>query len=218
MSETIETLTAAGVDTERATSYFVHSVYSRAAARFLESCSRQLAHRRSLSSSMDQWVSPPTGAFRAELVLTGCPIFETPGSFMPRQTEERVSLFIPPLTDKKVRDSVVSLQKWEGYVLDVSKTSFNARLIDLTERGTEEDAEFDLSEVSQDDLQLVAGGAVFYWSIGYLSDPTGRRRTVSEIRFRRLPAVTPEEYAKALTAAKDDSSLLGIGQTLVGRS
>ena len=80
----------------------------------------------------------------------------------------------------------ISLQKWECVVLQVLDDSFIARLIDLTNESPDEEAEFALDEVHREDQLLIAEGAVFYWSIGYL-ETGGQRRRVSDIRFRRLP-------------------------------
>src|SRR5882672_1500921 len=68
--------------------------------------------------------------------------------------------------------SVVSIQKWEGYVTEVQNGTFFARLTDVSGGGAEEEAEFAVSELSRDDLPLLEPGAGFYWSIGYQTDLT----------------------------------------------
>lgn len=80
----------------------------------------------------------------------------------------------------------VAIQKWEGYVLSVKDSSFIARLIDLKNNQIDEEAEFLLSEVSEDDKKLMVNGAVFYWSVGYYNI-SGQKMRSSVIRFRRLP-------------------------------
>src|SRR5437588_13022054 len=45
------------------------------------------------------------------------------------------------------QDRFVSLQKWEGYVLEIQGDTFSARLIDLTAEGPEEDAVFSIRQV-----------------------------------------------------------------------
>ena len=75
-----------------------------------------------------------------------------------------------------------------------------ARLIDLSEKESEGEAEFALDEIHSDDLPLVKPGAIFYWTIGYL-DKGGQRIRASIIRFRRLPRWRTEE----LDAAKKDA-------------
>lgn len=84
------------------------------------------------------------------------------------------------------------LQQWEGEVSTEPRNGeFSAVLRDLTNRLLpEEQATFSVDQVPPPDRKLVVPGAVFYWSIGYEDSPTGTRRTVSLLRFRRLPAWT----------------------------
>lgn len=109
-------------------------------------------------------------------------------------------------------DSILSLQKWEGCVLEVASEFFIARLTDLTEPGTKEDAEIPLSQVPQDDLPLVQPGANFYWNIGRETNSTKRQRTVSELRFQRLPTLTDEDYRQASIEAGITAELLGFNR------
>lgn len=83
-------------------------------------------------------------------------------------------------------DRFEALQKWECIVLEVQDESFRARLIDLTQEGPDEEAEFSIQEVSEEDRKLIRRGSVFYWTIGY-NDLKGQRTRESLIRFRRLP-------------------------------
>ena len=82
------------------------------------------------------------------------------------------------------------LQQWEGIVAEQpTADDFVATLRDLTAPSRpEERATFPLDQVPLADRGLVVAGAVFYWAIAYEDLPTGTRRTVSELRFRRLPA------------------------------
>lgn len=90
-------------------------------------------------------------------------------------------------------DNFISLQKWEGIVLEVMRDSFFGRLHDLTQNGPDEEAEFPLEEVSEDDRELIMSGAIFYWNIGYHDSRSGQRTRSSIIRFRRLPAWRKEQ-------------------------
>jgi hypothetical protein len=94
----------------------------------------------------------------------------------------------PPPT----RHEFVLLQQWEGVVSsEASNDEFNVVLRDLTHPARpEEQATFSIEQVPVPDRRLVLPGAVFYWSIGYEDLPTGTRRTVSTLRFRRLPVWT----------------------------
>ena len=95
-------------------------------------------------------------------------------------------------------------QKWEGYVLDLSETTFSARLATIAGEGPELVAEIKLDAVDAADRDLVQLGAVFYWSIGYLKKPSGTIRH-SLLRFRRLPPITDADRAQA--SAKADALL-----------
>lgn len=77
------------------------------------------------------------------------------------------------------------IQSWEGIVLSVSENTFIARLNDLTEGGTDEIGEFDMDDISPDDLVLLAEGAVFYWSVGHYME-NGQSVKRSDLRFQRL--------------------------------
>jgi len=103
----------------------------------------------------------------------------------------------------------IVLQSWEGCVLSVSPDSFVARLVDSKHIRPDEEAEFDVNELTEDDRELLEPGAVFYWSIGYYDKPSGQRIRASEIRFRRLPAWTKEELKEARDHAKRLSEQLG---------
>lgn len=103
------------------------------------------------------------------------------------------------------QSAFVSLQKWEGVVVEVLSDSFLTRLVDLTRTGPDEEAEFPLDEVSEEDRPLIRPGAIFYWNIGYHNSYSGQRTRTSIIRFRRLPAWTREE----IEAAKREAERLG---------
>jgi hypothetical protein len=89
------------------------------------------------------------------------------------------------------------LQQWEGTVMNAEALEFVANLRDLTDASRpEEAAAFPLDEVPEPDRPLVVPGAVFYWTIGYETAPTGTRKTVSMLRFRRLPAWSRSELRR----------------------
>lgn len=103
-----------------------------------------------------------------------------------------------------------ALQKWEGHVVSVSECEFTATLVDLTQSGVEEEVVLDLSELSEDDLPLVAPGAVFYWSVGYRVEQSGERSRSSVIWFRRLPAWTESDIERATIRASELKAKLGL--------
>ncbi|MBF0320870.1 MAG: hypothetical protein HQL01_13810 [Nitrospirae bacterium] len=96
----------------------------------------------------------------------------------------------------------VSLQKWEGYVLEIFEDTFIARLIDLTNESPDEEAEFYIDDLSGEDKELLQLGAVFYWNIGYHIASGGQRTRGSTIRFRRLPAWRKEDIKSATQKAE----------------
>lgn len=112
---------------------------------------------------------------------------------------EQINNPIPtyPIIKKDRQDSFISIQKWEGTVLKRIKESFLARLIDLTNDGPDEEVELPIAEVSEEDLNLIEQGAIFYWNIGYLDKKSGQRTRASVIRFRRLPMWTQKEIEAA---------------------
>jgi|RhiMetdeSRZDD1v2_1073273.scaffolds.fasta_scaffold37399_4 hypothetical protein len=95
-----------------------------------------------------------------------------------------------------------SLQAWEGIVTQVMDNAFLARLIDLTHTGVDEEAEFPIDEISEEDKALITPGAIFYWDIGYHTSYSGQRTRKSLIRFRRLPAWTQKEIEAAQREAE----------------
>ena len=101
-----------------------------------------------------------------------------------------------------------ALQKWEGRVLEVGDTTFSAVVVGIKD-ATEEEAEFDLEEVSPDDIDMVEPGAVFYWSIGYRTDPSGERSRCSVLVFRRLPAWSARDLELARQGAQTLRDRLG---------
>jgi hypothetical protein len=100
-----------------------------------------------------------------------------------------------------------AIQKWEGFVIEVTEDTFIARLTPIVGEGPDQEAEIYLDEVKPDDQSLIEPGAVFYWSIGYLDRPSARLRA-SIIRFRRLPTWTKREIETARTKAARLKALL----------
>jgi len=125
-------------------------------------------------------------------------------------TEQRPYLpIVHPINRIYKKDNFISLQKWEGAVLEIKKDSFIALLIDLTKESPDETAEIPLEEVSEDDRNLLKEGSVFYWNIGYLNKICGQRERISLIRFRRLPLWSKEEIDAAKCEAERIKNLLG---------
>jgi len=67
-----------------------------------------------------------------------------------------------------------------------------------TERG-----QFLISELSDDNIPLLREGAKFRWVIGTQISHGGRKRCISEIVFRRLPAWTKRDLDNARLEAEE---------------
>lgn len=128
-----------------------------------------------------------------------------------RQEEPKILKPILRFDPDELKERAVSLQKWEGVVTEVGKDIFRARLLDLTEENPEEEADFSIDEVSEDDRSLIKPGGVFYWSLGYLTTRTGQVIKSSIVKFRRLPAWTESEMRRAQEQAMEIRQIIGWG-------
>lgn len=95
------------------------------------------------------------------------------------------------------------LQKWEGVVTGINFENFSATLYDRSEKNIDEEASFSIDDVSDQDLDLLKEGAIFYWSIGYLEKSSGQRMRSSIMRFRRLPFWSEIEIEAASKEAEN---------------
>jgi hypothetical protein len=133
---------------------------------------------------------------------TGTALFErwsVPDTAKVSQHEAKVELIRPvaPIAEIRERPSFVALQEWEGVVTALNDEIFMARLVDVTRRSPDEEAEFSFSELNNDDLQLVMPGAIFRWSAGVLTMPGGGKLATSQVVFRRLPKWTKRDLQRA---------------------
>lgn len=81
-------------------------------------------------------------------------------------------------------DHYVDTISWRGHIESIKGNVFYARMKEIENKGTEESAQFDKKEVSEDDKEFIRPGAVFYYSIGYnLSN--GTKKKVAVIKFKR---------------------------------
>lgn len=102
-----------------------------------------------------------------------------------------------------------SLQKWEGYVLELHEEYFIARITDMSDEHDDEEIEVMLTEISEDDRGLICPGAIFYWHIGYETE-RGTVKRSSIIRFRRMPRWTESDIEKAKDFEKQMKNFLNI--------
>jgi hypothetical protein len=107
------------------------------------------------------------------------------------------------------QEKVRVLRRWEGTVTSVGPDSFVAVIVNLDLKDPDHEAEFDLEEVSPSDRELVAPGAVFYWTLGYRDKKSGQRSRESLIRFRRLPGWSSAHLDEVREEAKNLIEQLG---------
>ena len=104
-----------------------------------------------------------------------------------------MSLAMPPHRPPPV--TLHALQEWEGYVVEIGKEEFVARLIDITAGASyeEEEATIPISDLSDDDAAKMQKGGIFRWVVGYERSVAGTKKRVSQIVFRDLPAMTESD-------------------------
>lgn len=95
-------------------------------------------------------------------------------------------------SDREQADKIITglndtLQKWEGYVLEVREDTFMARLVPLVGGGPDLEAEIYRTAITEEDQELVVG-AVFHLSVE-LGGPS--------IRFLQLPPLAVNKTAAA---------------------
>ena len=96
-------------------------------------------------------------------------------------------------------ETLYPIQEWEGYVTEIRRRVFEARLLDLTagESLPHETARIPLTGISERDAARMRPGSVFRWVIGYRRDTTGTKQRVSVIVFRELPVMTKAKLRDA---------------------
>lgn len=96
-----------------------------------------------------------------------------------------------------------ALQEWEGFVQNIDNDTFSARLLDITNKeNPEEEGDFLIEDLRNDDIKMLKPGAVFSWVIGYVIKRDGTKRRSSDIVFRRLPQWTQNDITEADKEAK----------------
>lgn len=92
----------------------------------------------------------------------------------------------PPRTFQLVR-------AWDGLVTLVTNETLVVRVVPIDGQGAEEEAEFLITDVPEEDRPLIQRGAPLFWFVGYETDK-GRRRRTSELKMRRVNvAAKPSE-------------------------
>ncbi|MEZ5039529.1 MAG: hypothetical protein R2828_06545 [Saprospiraceae bacterium] len=107
------------------------------------------------------------------------------------------------LKSQRTRPKFQVLQKWEGVVEQFDGDIIQVKLTDLTNGGTDEEAELEIQDISKDDQPLVKEGAMFYWSIGYETQLDRQVKKASFIKFKRLPRIDLIEFDSIHDRAKE---------------
>lgn len=105
------------------------------------------------------------------------------------------------IKDTFKRSYFTNSHKWLGLVVSINEKTFQAKLEDSSNQGTHEYGEFEKSDVSKEDLELLTVGAVFYWSVGK-EYRNGQITKESIIRFQRLPNWSVKEHDEAVDKAR----------------
>ena len=110
----------------------------------------------------------------------------------------------------ELRYSFSILQEWEGYVVSISKDTFTARLVDVTRNCSMEDeeADFPIADLEDNDRTRIHTGAIFRWIIGYHRSAGGTKDRTSRIVLRNLPSWTKAELEKNQRDAAEWASKL----------
>ncbi len=124
------------------------------------------------------------------------------GKAMAERVSGRISASRTPIRVAR-QDTFVALQMWEGVVETVGKETFAAKLVARSGNSPDHHAEIYVEDLSESDRRLLAPGAVFYWSIGYLDTLTGQRKKESIIRFRALPRWTASDIERGKLRASE---------------
>jgi hypothetical protein len=92
----------------------------------------------------------------------------------------------------------ITLQEWEGRVVQIDGRFIIARLVDITAGETEETEEVELpiDDVTEADQKLLQPGAIFRWVLGY-SYASGWKERFARVVVRRLPVWTDKEMQEA---------------------
>lgn len=106
--------------------------------------------------------------------------------------------------------------EWDGYVEEIHKDFFVARMRGLKGKGVEgkdEEAEIPVSDVDDADRDLLALGGFFRLTITYESPKIGMKRRYTTVQFRRLPAYSERQIEAAHRQASELQSAIQLGST-----
>lgn len=104
------------------------------------------------------------------------------------------------------------LQNWEGVVVGVSESAFQAHMRStLSPSSSVEYVDIDLDNVSHGDIGLVRDGAKFYLTVLSVTPPGEGPQKTTRVVFRRIPRMRAEAIADAEQEAAELWALLRPG-------
>ena len=127
-------------------------------------------------------------------------------------TDTAIDDVVAPLSARQLGDqfsrntrSLNPISEWEGYVESIEENVFLVRMVNIRSKSQlpEDEATFQINELSDYQHQHLEVGAIVRWVIGMERLPSDQRRKVSELHFRRLPPHSNREFQTALTQAKE---------------
>lgn len=119
---------------------------------------------------------------------------------------EKLYLLKSETTSKKEAVFAELLHKWEGTILsiDSKERCFVAIVKDKSAKATHtERMKLSSSAIMDIDLDVFEVGAVFYWTISYMTNEVGTKIKQSKIRLRRLNGISTKEINVAKRKAAE---------------
>jgi hypothetical protein len=99
--------------------------------------------------------------------------------------------------------NIETTEHWEGAVLEIQDGTFIGQLVDLRGQRPDEEAEFSLREVSDDQRHLVGPGAVFTWKAELVRESSGRAWRRSVVQFSTVKRPTKADRSRGKTLAQE---------------
>lgn len=106
--------------------------------------------------------------------------------------------------------NVIVTGRWEGAVTNVGQETFDGQFVPVDRREPRLEATFLISEVDEDDLELIRPGALFYIVASEVRVSARRWQPSSVVQFRRIPRVTENDIADASAQAAKLRQKLGL--------
>ena len=120
--------------------------------------------------------------------------------FEPTSVEHSQKTFAPPITEVLLHNisDTAPLQIWEGTVLNVNSEDNVMNVLLNAQMGQmpRHTADIDFEWVSNQDMELVRPGAIFYLTLYKRTKMGGSIENTQELRFRRRPSWSPMELKR----------------------